>query len=210
MAAILKSEPDWSALPADTPPRMRGLLRRCLKKDRKERLRDIGDARVEIEEARIGAPRKRRAPRRRRARADRSAGERVAWIAVRSLCRRRRACSLRDFRPAAAEAPEIRADIVTPMTPILMSFAISPDGGGCVFAAAGDGQTRLWLRALDASTARPLAGTEGASIPFWSPDSRSIAFLCRRQAEAAGHRRRFAQALADAPLGQRRSVESAT
>ena len=57
------------------------------------------------------------------------------------------------------------------------SFALSPDGRRLVFAAADDGQRRLWLQSLDAVTVRPLPGTEGATFPFWSPDSRSIAFF---------------------------------
>jgi len=50
IARILQGEPDWSALPAQTPERIRGLLRRCLEKDSRRRLRDIGDARIEIED----------------------------------------------------------------------------------------------------------------------------------------------------------------
>ena len=71
----------------------------------------------------------------------------------------------------------MRVEINTPSTPAAPSFALSPDGRRLVFAAADDGQRRLWLQALDAVTAQPLAGTEGATHPFWSPDSRSVAFF---------------------------------
>jgi Tol biopolymer transport system component len=83
------------------------------------------------------------------------------------------------LRPSAApvDAPEMRFEIVTPSTPDPRSLALSPDGRQLVFVAAGDGSSRLWLRSLDAVTARPLAGTEGAAFPFWSPDSRSIGFF---------------------------------
>ena len=57
------------------------------------------------------------------------------------------------------------------------SFALSPDGRQIVFVASGDGASRLWLRSLATTTAQPLAGTEGASHPFWSPDSRSVGFF---------------------------------
>ena len=57
------------------------------------------------------------------------------------------------------------------------SFALSPDGRQIVFVASGDGASRLWLRSLATTTAQPLAGTEGATFPFWSPDSRSIGFF---------------------------------
>ncbi|MGH8150213.1 MAG: TolB family protein [Steroidobacteraceae bacterium] len=76
--------------------------------------------------------------------------------------------------------PEIRTDIVTPATSQPDSFALSPDGRQIVFVASGDGASRLWLRSLASTTAQPLAGTEGATAPFWSPDSRSIGFFAGR------------------------------
>jgi Tol biopolymer transport system component len=56
-------------------------------------------------------------------------------------------------------------------------FALSPDGRQIVFVASGDGASRLWRRSLSAATAQPLADTEGATFPFWSPDSRSVGFF---------------------------------
>ena len=73
--------------------------------------------------------------------------------------------------------PETRVEIVTPATDDPGSFALSPDGRQIVFVASGDGASRLWLRSLATTTAQPLAGTEGASDPFWAPDSRSIGFF---------------------------------
>jgi Tol biopolymer transport system component len=58
-----------------------------------------------------------------------------------------------------------------------MSFAISPDGSKLVFVASGSGFSRLWLRSMDTPPGQPLTGTDGASYPFWSPDSRSIGFF---------------------------------
>jgi eukaryotic-like serine/threonine-protein kinase len=75
------------------------------------------------------------------------------------------------------EPPETRLDIVTPATDDPASFALSPDGRQIVFVAKSDGSPRLWLRSLAKATAAPLAGTEGAGHPFWSPDSRSIGFF---------------------------------
>ena len=72
---------------------------------------------------------------------------------------------------------ETRLDIVTPATNQPLDFALSPDGRQMVFVAAGDGGPRLWLRWLAKTTAQSLAGTEGATHPFWSPDSRSIGFF---------------------------------
>jgi eukaryotic-like serine/threonine-protein kinase len=75
-----------------------------------------------------------------------------------------------------APLPETRVDIITPATDQPDDFALSPDGRQIVFVAQGDGAPRLWLRSLASATAKPLADTEGATAPFWSPDSRSIAF----------------------------------
>jgi Tol biopolymer transport system component len=82
---------------------------------------------------------------------------------------------LRETPPPAP--PETRVDIVTPATDDPASFALSPDGRQIVFVAKSDGTARLWLRSLAKATAAPLAGTEGAVHPFWSPDSRSIGFF---------------------------------
>jgi serine/threonine protein kinase/Tol biopolymer transport system component len=79
-------------------------------------------------------------------------------------------------RPSVV-APETRLEITTPSTADPISFAISPDGRQMVFVASADGAPRLWLRPLAATNAQPLAGTEGASYPFWSPGSRSIGFF---------------------------------
>ena len=56
LGAVMRGEPDWSALPADTPPALRTLLRRCLEKDRARRLADIADARLEIDDLLTGRP----------------------------------------------------------------------------------------------------------------------------------------------------------
>lgn len=72
--------------------------------------------------------------------------------------------------------PETRLDLITPPTTDPVSLAVSPDGRAVVFVAAADGRSRLWIRPLDAA-ARPLAGTDYASLPFWSPDGRSIGFF---------------------------------
>jgi Tol biopolymer transport system component len=79
--------------------------------------------------------------------------------------------------PAPVDAAELRLEVNTPPTTDPISIAISPDGGRLTFVATSDGTPRLWLRPLDAATAHPLPGTEGASYPFWSPDSRSLGFF---------------------------------
>ena len=103
---------------------------------------------------------------------------------------RRVACSRGAASARNATAAETRVDIVTPATDQPTSFALSPDGRQIVFVASDDGASRLWLRSLATTTAQPLAGTEGATSPFWSPDSRSRRLLRRRRAEATRPRRR--------------------
>jgi eukaryotic-like serine/threonine-protein kinase len=79
---------------------------------------------------------------------------------------------------AVPALPETRVDIVTPATDFPSDFALSPDGRQIVFVASDDrGASQLWLRSLASTAAQPLAGTEGAVDPFWSPDSRSIGFF---------------------------------
>src|ERR1043166_8230002 len=75
----------------------------------------------------------------------------------------------------------MRLEITTPATTGPVSFVISPDGGKLVFVAASDGQDRLWLRSFGSATARVIADTEGATLPFWSPDSRSVGFFAGSQ-----------------------------
>src|SRR3989441_4191412 len=77
----------------------------------------------------------------------------------------------------APSVPEMRIEINTPSTAAPTQFALSPDGRHIVFVASGDGPERLWLRSLDKTDAQPLAGTDGASYPFWSPDSTSVGFF---------------------------------
>ena len=172
LASILAREPDLAALPSATPASIRRLIRRCLQKDRHERLRDIGDARIEIRDALAKADpemivtqvhrgsRERRALISALAVTTLTAGAAIAWI----------------VRPAPPP-PEMRVEISTPPTTVPGSLAISPDGRTVAFVAAAEDRSQLWLRALDSGTARPLTGTDGAQNPFWSPDSRSIGFF---------------------------------
>jgi eukaryotic-like serine/threonine-protein kinase len=170
VAAILRDEPEWLRLPAETPESIRRVLRRCVVKNRKRRLADIRDARLDIDDAQSETPAKRLvASNRNRSR------ERLAWagaVAVAALVAA--AAMLRGRSEPVPVRLETRAEINTPPTTDLTSLAISPDGEKIAFVALSDGLPRLWLRQLSTGVARPLRGTEGASHPFWSPDSRSI------------------------------------
>jgi serine/threonine protein kinase len=170
IAAILEREPEWGALPAQTPAGIRQLMRRCLDKDPRRRLRDIGDARIEIDDVQSGSLRDGRV-------APVPVGSRrLAWASTLAVIMlSATAIGVWLLRPTPT-APEVWLDIDTPPTND-RSLAISPDGRKIVFAARSEGQSRLWLRALDSPEARPLPGTERATSPFWSPDNRSIGFF---------------------------------
>jgi eukaryotic-like serine/threonine-protein kinase len=199
LAAVLRADIDWSKLPGDTPALIRTLLRRCLTKDRKQRLQAIGEARITIEEyladptsasvletAHVGMLRRSRL---------------IAW-SVASICLVG-ALALGVFFPrqAPVEAPEIRLDVNTPSTSDPNSFAISPDGSRLAFTASSEGQPRLWLRPLNQTTVQPLPGTEGAMNPFWSPDSRLIGFFAEGKLKRIDIAGGLPQALASAQAG---------
>ena len=101
------------------------------------------------------------------------------------------------------DAPETRLEITTAATPDPVSFALSADGRRLAFVASADGQARLWVRSLDTVTAKPLAGTEGAAYPFWSPDGRSIGFFADSQLKRVDLEGGLPESLADAsaPIG---------
>jgi serine/threonine protein kinase len=171
LAGVFKSEPDCRRLPAETPEAIRRLLRRCLEKDRAERFNSATDARIEIKAA-LSEP----APVAPDATGVRNL--RLAWLVAAITTIAFASIAIVHFREKPpAELPEMRVEINTPATSAPLEFALSPDGRYIVFVASGDGPQRLWLRALDRTEAQPLAGTEGADSPFWSPDSRSIAFF---------------------------------
>ncbi|MBI3694479.1 MAG: serine/threonine-protein kinase [Acidobacteria bacterium] len=179
LAAVLKTDPDWSALPAGVPPGLRRLLRRCLERDRKQRLRDIGDVRLEIDEImnapseQAGAPAPLAAPRKSR--------ERLAWAAAAALLLAVVAVSFLHFRERPGEVRPVRFQIFPPPKTTYATFdypVLSPDGRRLVFSAgATQDKPLLWLRSLDTLALQALPGADGATRPFWSPDSRFIAFF---------------------------------
>jgi Tol biopolymer transport system component len=191
LAAILEREPDWSLLPADTPGPIRRLLRRCLEKDRKRRLQSAGDARIEIDEAQSEPERD--AP---VVSSTRRRGDRLAWAAFAAVTLIAVVAVAWNFRPAPS-LPEMRLEITTPPTTDPGSLAISPDGQKIVFVATPDGRPQLWLRSLN-STAWPMAGTDDASFPFWSPDSRSVGFFAEGKLKRVDLDGGLVQTLADA------------
>ncbi|MGH9686422.1 MAG: protein kinase domain-containing protein [Candidatus Acidiferrales bacterium] len=201
LAAIMRAEPDWSQLPAATPTRVRVLLQRCLQKDPKQRLRDIGDARISLDEVLSGTADPIAAPSAASGRKPWSLW--IAWgVATLFIAAFLAAVFVRTKKPPAAQMDPVRFEVQLPEKVSAIStgaFALSPDGRKLAFAARGPGGgMQLWIRSMDSLDARPLSGSEtsadSAGFPpfFWSPDSRYIAFSAVGKLEkldtAAGER----------------------
>jgi len=171
LAHVISAEPEWGALPPDTPASLQLCLRRCLQKDARQRFHDIADVRLAMEGAFEHGLADHDLSSRGRPTSARFvyAGWAMALLATAA------AFAIGAFPRTRADAPETRLEIVTPPARDPMSLAISPDGRSVVFQAGHD-PPRLWLRTLESQEARPLSGTEGAVFPFWAPDSQSLAF----------------------------------
>jgi eukaryotic-like serine/threonine-protein kinase len=191
LAAVLRADLDWSALPRETPAAVRRLLRRCLERDRKRRMCDIGDARLEIDEA-LAAPAE---PSPTAVAAPPQPRGSVNWwlAAVGVVALAGVVVAVVHFREPPPEAPAaVRFSVPAPDKMLFASpfrLALSPDGRRLVFTCATAQTTMLCVRSLDSLDARPLAGTEGAGAAFWSPDSRWIGFSADgklKKIEAAG------------------------
>jgi Tol biopolymer transport system component/predicted Ser/Thr protein kinase len=193
IALILQGSPDWAKLPAKTPDNLRMLLTRCLERDARGRLRDIGDARIEIEElmgsrvsgasrlaaatgAVVTAAAASGAPSRPRWRMF-AAGALLlgAGAAVGALAWNRIGSSGRAPAPLRFTVqPPAGVDLVNDPN----ELAISPDGKMLAFGVTDSiGQVTLWVRPLGDFEARELPGTRNASLPFWSPDGKQIGFF---------------------------------
>jgi eukaryotic-like serine/threonine-protein kinase len=177
LARILEREPEWSALPASTPVAVRRLLARCLDKDPRRRLRDIADARAELDDDSIAGPAPKAAPPRRRKAAAVLATLAILLVAVGVVAGTlwRRAPTIRP-RPAQFTfgAPDgERLDLGAAIP--------SPDGSRVAFIAISEsGGRALWIRRVDSVAAHRVAGTEEIDgPPFWSPDSRFLGFFAQ-------------------------------
>jgi serine/threonine-protein kinase len=180
LASVLKLDPDWDALPSDTPAPIRKLLRRCLTKDRKQRLQAIGDARLELDEVLTGgdtesplAAALARVPLWQRVLPWSLAALLLIATAFMSwgiLSERSAAGSIVMHASLTIDAPVA----VVPERPAL---ALSPDGRRLVYVGRGPRGNQLYLREMDKPGATPLSGTEGASGPFFSPDGESVGFV---------------------------------
>jgi serine/threonine protein kinase/Tol biopolymer transport system component len=182
LAAVLRGEPDWQALPDTTPLSIRALLRRCLQKEMNKRARDAGDLRIEIEEA-LAAPVA--AETVRPAKGIRALWRRPLILGLGALLFGAVIASLAtwNLKPSPSPMPVSRLTITLPPGQQLTSLengpalAISPDGTRLAYSALKGGTQQLYLRAMDSLEATPIPGTEGAMNPFFSPDGQWVGFF---------------------------------
>jgi serine/threonine-protein kinase len=183
LASVLKGQPDWTALPAETPPAIRRLLRRAVEKDPRRRLADMADARLEVEEAqeRAGTDEAQGAiPRGGDTRLQRA----LPWVTAAVLAVAL-ITTIAIWRPwqamPTAVSQHLSVDLgadaflggpVEATTPL----AISPDGSMLAFVGERDRADRLYLRRFDRLQAVPLVSGP-VSGPFFSPDGQWIGFF---------------------------------
>ncbi|HYL34354.1 MAG TPA: protein kinase [Bryobacteraceae bacterium] len=179
LAGVLTGPIDFAKLPAEIPATIRDLIARCLDRDIKMRLRDIGEARVAIGKYLVG-------PKAGTAEVPPSKAVfgAIPWAAAAVLALVAAALGFLLLREKPPDAPVERFSIPAPektafgFTSMLGgSLDVSPDGRRVVFSAASEGKIQLWVRALTSINPVLLAGTEGATFPFWSADSENIGFF---------------------------------
>ncbi len=184
LAGVLRADIDLDALPASTPPAIRRLLRRCLERNPKNRLHDIADARIVIDEVLAGgsepaaaappAAPAARIPAWRRALPWAVAALAVAMASVVGIAGSRQpsaAALFADLGAPEGERFQSQGDFGAPVV-------LSRDGSKIAFGAVGrDSKTRLWVRSLATGEAKRLDATEGATAPFFSPDGKSLGYF---------------------------------
>jgi eukaryotic-like serine/threonine-protein kinase len=178
LATVVKTDPDWKLLPEATPATIRTLLRRCLRKERHQRLQDAASLRILIEEA-LAAPAIEPA-------AAAPAAKRwlqvVLWSAASSLAVGVLAgIAVWNLKPSPPPPVSRSVFSLPPGDRLaridLPAIALAPDGSHMVYAASRNGTQQLYLRAMDSFEPKPLPGTEGAIGPFFSPDGQWIGFF---------------------------------
>lgn len=203
IANILTRDPDWSAVPSAVPLSVRRLLRRCLEKDPARRLRDLGDARLEIADALAGTdgsaavqPEKRR---------SNGLAQMLAWSALAGLLGVA-AGMLLVKSPEGQPPTRVRFTMPLPDPQHLGALdfpavAISRTGTHIAYVASTGGPSQLVVRALADTQPVPLAGTSGAFAPFFSPDGQWIGFFADDQLKKVPTQGGAVRTIAAAPLG---------
>jgi Protein kinase domain len=199
LAHVPMKELEWEALPASTPASIRHLIQRCLQKDPERRLRDIGDAGFQIEDAQNAAPSGAATARRRKSQ------ERVSWMAAMLIVVV--GMTTLNFRraPAPQGSPAVaRLTVVLPAGDRLGSLnnaavALSPGGTQLAYVGVKDSHQQLYFRSLDGVDSKAISGTEGATSPFFSPDGQWIGFFALGKLKKVSVAGGAVEILCDAP-----------
>jgi eukaryotic-like serine/threonine-protein kinase len=205
VANVLTRQPHWDVLPADLPAPIKRVIRRCLEKDPNRRLRDIGDARADIEEASSSHSGSAGLAERPSVHKIPTIRRRLAWLAAGIVATAGVTLAVLSLRPAPgvpAARPVTRltmplttAGPLEPWVPI----ALSPDGRQLVYRVNGS-PARLYVRSLDGFEARPLAGTEGGFDPFFSPDGLQVGFTADGKLKSVAVAGGIPQVVCDLPV----------
>jgi serine/threonine protein kinase len=176
LAAVVRAEPDWSALPVSTPTKIRDLLRRSLQKDMNRRARDAGDARIEIEEA-LAAPVTVELTTAAPTKGLHALGRRalILSVSIFLLGAAIAGIAVWNVKPTLSPTPQVvsRFTITLPPGQQLAglysgpALALSPDGTRLAYVARQGGVQQLYLRAMDSLESTPIPDTEGAVNPFF-------------------------------------------
>lgn len=204
MAAILHKQPDpISSVQPMTPPALDRVVQTCLAKDPDDRFQTAHDVRLQLQwivegGSSVGLP----AP----VAARRRSREKLAWALVPVAALAAAAATVLVIR-LRSEPPRVFQSSLLPPEKSSFAFefgpmALSPDGRRVAFVANTSGINRLWVQPLSGVSAQPLAGTDGASNPFWSPDSRFLGFFANRKLKKIEASGGPPQTLADASLGR--------
>ena len=189
LAAIVQGEPNFALLPSATPPSIRTLLRHCLHKDQRRRWQDAASLRIAIEDARVEpggawtfAVPTSRIPWRWAVAAALAmiATAALAAFAAWSVARQERPATVARVFIDVSPASQIARTLEFPNArPFRSAIALAPDGQSLVFvgaSATGPGARQLFLRKMDRLQAAPIAGTDRAESPFFSPDGQWVGF----------------------------------
>jgi hypothetical protein len=212
---VIRAEPDWSLLSDSVPPRLRELLHRCLQKDARQRLRDIGDARITIQEARTGSSASDALPDTSLTHALRR--PRMLWallamgmvfgavsagflalylrpsLGQRVISRFAFSFPTPDSQPAASEGFPLRD---------FPAVAISRDGTKIAYLGAHGHTTQLFLRPVDRLEPQPLPASANATSPFFSPDGQWVGFFADGKLKKVSVHGGEATTLCDAPINR--------
>jgi serine/threonine-protein kinase len=186
LAAVIEREPDWAALPEPAPAPLRFLLKRCLRKDPNSRLRDIGDARIELEDLLAAPTRVETAPkpaaitRRTAITALSGAAVGAAATGVFAISRFRNAVprNLTQFTIAAPDTSLFQPSFNS-------RVAISPDSTMVAFNTSSGGADLLYLRSFAGLESKRVKDVPSGGAPFFSPDGRWVGFLTTNVSELA-------------------------